>query len=272
MSTRFERDTAVTPRGDGVFAASIDPAWWVARGPNGGYVAAIVLRALTAAVADPTRAPRSLTVHYTAPPHEGSAEVHVTVERSGRSMTSVSGRLVQDGRTCALALAAFSASRSGPELLDLRPPHAPAPDTVAPTPPTPEAPEIARRWEARYTVGPPPFAGALPMPRAETGGWLRPEEPQPIDAPMVAAMADAWVPPVFAKLQEPFVVPTVDLTVHFRTALPLPGMRPDDHVLAVFRTKAIADGFLEEDGELWSADNRLLAQSRQLAVIQPMPS
>ena len=59
-------------------------------------------------------------------------------------------------------------------------------------------------------------------------------------------------------------VPTVDLTVHFRQALV---DRKDDYVLAVFRTRYAHEGFLEEDGEIWSRDGELLAQSRQLAVV-----
>ncbi|MFM7271876.1 MAG: hypothetical protein ACKO2C_09640, partial [Actinomycetes bacterium] len=43
----------------------------------------------------------------------------------------------------------------------------------------------------------------------------------------------------------------------------------DDFVLAVFRTNVIAEGFLEEDGEVWAPDGTLIAQSRQLAVVMP---
>ena len=68
MPTRFDRDTAVRPAGDGLLDAAIDPGWFIVRGPNGGYVAALMLRALLHAVDDPSRAPRSLTVHFTAPP------------------------------------------------------------------------------------------------------------------------------------------------------------------------------------------------------------
>jgi len=35
----------------------------------------------------------------------------------------------------------------------------------------------------------------------------------------------------------------------------------------VFRTRVVHEGFLEEDGEIWSRDGRLLAQSRQLAIL-----
>ena len=54
----------------------------------GGYVAALVLRALAGSV-DPDRAPRSLTVHYTAPPVEGPVRIETRVERVGRSMSAV---------------------------------------------------------------------------------------------------------------------------------------------------------------------------------------
>ena len=61
-------------------------------------------------------------------------------------------------------------------------------------------------------------------------------------------------------------VPTVDLTVHFREPLPVLTMAPEDHCFGRFWTTMSRDGFIEEDGEVWSPDGRLLAQSRQLAV------
>lgn len=193
----------------------------------------------------------------------------VTIERTGRSLTSCSARVTQGDRLIALALGAFSTPREGPEFVDLAPPPAPRPDAVALLPIADEAPLIAHRWETRVVIGQPPFAGPVtPGAAAETGGWIRPEEPQIIDAPIVAAMTDGWFPPIFNRMREPLLVPTVDLTVHFRTTLPIAGSTPADYLLAVFRTKAAADGFLEEDGELWTADGTLVAQSRQLAVIK----
>lgn len=264
--TRFERDSAVVRRDEATFDARIDPAWSVVRGPNGGYLAAIILRALEARVADPVRVPRSMTVHYVAPPEVGEVSIHTTLERVGRSLTSCSARVTQRDRLVALALAACSAPRPGPSFCDLEPPLVPPSDALAPSEPTLEAPPIASRWETRWAIGRLPEPGAPRAAHAVAGGWIRPEEPQVLDAPAIAAVTDAWLPAIFTRIDERLFVPTIDLTVHFRSRLPYPGLEAEGFVLAVFRTTVAADGFMEEDGEVWAPDGTLLAQSRQLAA------
>lgn len=269
----FDRETAVTPTGDGVYRCDLSPLWSVHRGPNGGYLAAVALRALTEAVGDAERAPRSLTIHYARPPEApGPLDVVTRVERAGRSLTSLSARLVQADRLIGLALAAFSRPRPGPEFCDLLPPDdVPPPDECTPrqvpSDPSIPMPAIARRWETRWAVGVPPGSRG---DTALAGGWIRLPEGRTVDALVVAAMTDGWIPPVFSRVAVPMVVPTVDLTIHFRTSLPLADARHDDWVLASFRTDAAADGFLEEDGSLWSQGGVLLAQSRQLAAVLPL--
>jgi acyl-CoA thioesterase len=263
---RFERDTAVVALGEGRYGAHIDRGWWIVRGPNGGYVAALMLRALEEAVGDPSRTPRALTVHFTSPPAEGPAEVHTVRERVGRSVTTATARLVQGGKLRALAVAAFGTSREGPSFSQLAMPEALPPERAEPLPEPPFSIPIRGRYESRLAFGP---LGSRSS-EAVTGGWIRlREDPGPVDAPLVAAYTDAWPPAVFARLDPSEVmggVPTVDLTVHFRAAWPA-GLDPREFALVVFRTRMARDGFLEEDGEVWSRDGTLLAQSRQLAVL-----
>ena len=270
MDTTFDRETAITKIADGTYTASMATSWWVVRGPNGGYLAAVILRALTDAVDDPDRTPRSLTVHYASSPGEGDVQLFTVLERVGRSLTTCTCRMEQDGKLVALAVAAFSKPRPGPEFCDIVMPQVPGPENYVPAKAPRDAPAIATRYETRWAIGHPPVPGTPTGARAVAGGWIRLPELRPVDALLAAAITDGWLPPTFSRIQEPVVVPTVDLTIHFRAELPHPGLPDDAFVLATFQTTVAADGFLEEDGEIWAPDGTLLAQSRQLATILPM--
>src|SRR5207237_5506028 len=114
VTTRFDLDTALTRVDDTTFEGRIARAWWVFRGPNGGYLAAMLLRALVEATADGERAPRSLTVHYLEAPVEGRVRRTTAVERRGRSLSTVTARMTQDGRLVAIATGALSTGCPAP--------------------------------------------------------------------------------------------------------------------------------------------------------------
>jgi len=185
--------------------------------------------------------------------------------RTGRSLTTVSATMTQGGRPMALALAAFSTPRPGPEFADVVMPPVPSPEEVEPRGPIEGAPPMLAFLDQRLAIGAPPMSRAA---EAVSGGWLRLAEPQVADAAVVAFYTDAWMPAVFSRI-DTGGVPTVSLTIHFRATLPRPGATPDDFHLAVFQSRLAAEGFVEEDGELWAPDGTLVAQSRQLAVILP---
>ena len=65
-----------------------------------------------------TRMPRSCTMHFLRPPKPGPITVEATVERAGRTLTSVSGRMMQEGKLMGLALGAFSPAWQSPLLDD----------------------------------------------------------------------------------------------------------------------------------------------------------
>lgn len=269
--TTFERDTTITTVAPGRHRAQLGDAWWIGPGPNGGYMAAVLLRAIEAAVAEPVRAPRSLTIHYVRRPERGTAEIETVIERAGRSLSTVTARLVQDGRLVAIALAALSAPRSerGFALPAARMPEV-TPLARAPRRSANDGSPAARfheQFEMRWAIPETPWSGAE---RARSAAWLRLAEPQTPDAAMVALYADALPPAAFSVARgwaEVGPVPTIDLTIHFRAPFPLAGVAADDFLLCHFATRRVSDGFLEEDGEIWTADGVLVAQSRQLAIL-----
>jgi len=266
---RFDADTAVVRVGADLFEGAMSRDWWVVRGPNGGYVAAVILRALEQRLADPERCVRSLTVHYTAAPAEGPVRILTTIERAGRSLSTLSARMTQGDRLLALALAAFSKPWKNVEFHHASMPEAAPPEATPPGRGPRSGPSIPlhARYDTRWALGSPPFSGA---PEALAGGWIRLVEPRVADAAVVAALADAWTPSIFSWATPEVAiaaVPTIDLTVHFRASLPLKGAKAEDYYLAVFRAREAREGFFEEDGEIWSRDGILMAQSRQLAIL-----
>ena len=261
--TGFDEDTAVQRVSAGLYAARMDPRWWVIRGPNGGYVAAILQRALTDTVDNNLRAARSLTVHFLTPPDAGAIEIHTRIEREGGSLTSTSARLMQGERLIALAVGAFSAGRTAVEYSEAKMPDVPPPDEV-PSRVIEGAPPHAEMLDWRPAIGSVDFTAGGD---AITGGWFRLREPQLADPVVLTSYADNWYPALFFRTREPVGIPTVDFTMHFRAGLPLPNACPEDYYLVVFRAPLSHDGFVVEDGEIWSQDGQLVAQSRQLAVV-----
>jgi acyl-CoA thioesterase len=265
--TAFDTATAVVPAGPGRYTADVDESWHVRKGANGGVVAAVLLRAMLATVDDPARLPRSLTVHYPAAFEAGPTVIDVAVERSGRSMSTLSARALQGDRAAALALGAFSTSWPGVSLHNMAMPDVPPPsECPAPVRPGGQGPPFAGHYEYGLAAGPPPFSGA---DAAEAAVWMRPTDRPALDYPLLAALTDAFWPVIFSTQRAQLMAPTIDLTVHFRT--PLGPAEDRGPWLGLFRTRLAADGFMEEDGEVWSADGRLLAQSRQLALAVPAP-
>jgi acyl-CoA thioesterase len=259
----FDDDIALRPTGQDVYEGEIRGGWRTPRGPLGGYVMAIVLHALEETVADPARLARSCTMHFLRPPQAGPVTVRTTVERAGRTLTSLSGRLEQNGKLMGLALAAFSTAWESPLLDETQMPDVDPARGRTSEPrgvPAVAPPPFVDRMMFQHRFGPPLFSSA---DRAEVGGWLGLREERPLDAPAVAVLSDAWFPAPWTRLSAPAPAPTIDLTIYLRAPLPI----GDPLLLGRFRTHLVRDGFFEEDGELWTPDGTLVAQSRQLALL-----
>jgi acyl-CoA thioesterase len=257
--TEFDDDTALVRHGT-TWVGHITDRWSIGPGrPNGGYIASFLIRAMQAASPQPD--PLTMTTHYLSRPAV-DAPVAVTVEvvRAARSHAFLHARLEQDTQPVAVAMAAFgSRDRPGPELLHPMP-AVPAPSELEVTRGTMPGMTFRDRFEWR----PPPELRPERWGEggeATSGGWQRLLD-RDLDDLAVPLFMDAFAPAVFARMAVGYV-PTVELTVHWR------GRPHTRWHYGEFRTHHIADGYLEEDGLLWGEDGRLVAQSRQLALLIP---
>jgi acyl-CoA hydrolase len=258
----FDADTALTPAGELRWRGWAPEHWFVGRGPNGGFLAALAARAAELGSGRPLR---SLSLHFPAAPAVGPLDLAVALEREGRTYSTASVRIDQEGRPMTLGLATLGELPEDGAAWDAT--AMPAMSSLADSQALPledaGIPEFMSNYDLRWAHG---GEGSAPS----SGGWIRTADPRALDGPLVAAMADAWAPTAFAALGRSVAAPTLDLTVHVRRRLPVAGMAPEDHVFGRFSTRLSVAGVWEEDGELWSPCGELIAQSRQLALVREL--
>lgn len=262
----FVTATTWSPLGEGRYRGDVRPEWFQGRGAYGGVLGGALLRSMMRELNEPAREPRSLTVHFCAPVGEGEAVLTVRVERAGRQVSHLSARLEQGGQVACLASATFALSRETSLVYsEARPPKVPPPAEVRTTP-SELLPVFGRQFEYRWCVGAAPYSGAA---EARVGGWIRPRVPTPLDAPLVVALMDAFPPAAFTRVEGFCNGATMDYTVQFHTPLPLAGAAPDAFYLRTGESRWAAEGYADDQAELWSEDGRLVARFRQLAAVFP---
>ncbi len=253
----FAEDIAVTRVGPGSFSAELHERWESLVGIHGGYTAAIVANAMTAAVDDPSRALRSFATQFASIPRPGPVDIEVTVERVGRSMTSTSARLIQEGKVLQVAHGASSTTRPGLAYDDHVSPHEADPGDTP-------------RFESSDGVG--HFQNAdvrLDRDAVLFGGgdeawvaaWLRPLEGEPIDSAWLVTMCDLLPPAVFSRTTGPVAAATIEYVVHLATDQP--SVPCGEYVYLSCRSPLSNEGFAVEDATLWAPDGRILAVARQ---------
>ncbi len=258
--TSFAAASAVRDLGDGTYAADIVPGWDIIGNAHGGYLLAIAARAAGDAAGRPD--PVSVTAHYLSPGTAGAVSVGTRVLRSGRRFATVRADLSAGDTPILSLLGTFGdlADTGGFARVEGSPPELPDPgDCVR----LPAEEPFSRPFNDRVELRLPPDDAAMTPQQGplRVSGWIRFADGEPFDSIGLLLAIDALVPAAWrAGLPEGWT-PTLELTVHVR-ARPAPGW-----LRGAFTTRFISGGLLEEDGELWDSAGRMVAQSRQLALV-----
>jgi acyl-CoA thioesterase len=270
--SQFDDDTAVAAAGPKRWHAHFTNRWNIGDKPNGGYILATAVRAMQSELRaqgdDQHPDPLSVTAHYLRP---GTPDADVVIDtemiRVGRQFATIRATLSQAGKERIAALATFGnldalqTNAAGPSATTLCPPELPDPSTcLAREPLTPGLPSMHEQMVTLLHPNSGWMTGQR-SGRAEISGWLGFADGREPDVLSLPLFADAMPPAVFELMDRPSWVPTIELTVHVR-ARPAPGL-----LRTVFRTNNLRDGLLDEEGEVWDSEGRLVAQSRQLAML-----
>lgn len=266
----FETETAVTATGTNRYAGEIEDGWSIAGNANGGYLISIAARAMRDASGRPD--PVTLTAHYLRPGRPGAVAVDVEPVKEGKSFSVVRATLSSaDGPLLALlgtfgTLHASKDADDGPVLVDAVPPVLPPVEDCVRMPATDGfPPPFMAKVDLRLHPDDAAFLSGRRSGAARMRGWFAfPHGEGPaehVDTIGLLQASDAFPPTIFNTELPVAWTPTVELTAHVR-ARPEPGP-----LRCSFTTRFVTGGFLEADGELWDATDRLVAQSRQLALV-----
>lgn len=261
----FADATAVERRGPGVYTAHIQPGWDIFGIANGGYTMTMVARAIGLEAGDRDLA--SITGYFTNPARPGPVEIDISPVKVGRSFSIFRATMSAEGRPLVTVLAGYAdsgRSDGAAEIVDAPPPDLPAPEDCVRAVPSVDSPFPPPFMDKLQLFIHPDDARDLATGRANTPrvrGWFRLHEDEPEDSLAVVLACDAFPPAVFNSSLPPGWTPTFDMTVHIRDP------RPRSWLMCQFRTRFVTGGLLEEDGEIWDVDGRLVAQSRQLALV-----
>jgi hypothetical protein len=268
--SEFDRDTALTLREPGVYDIDLSAGWTIITAVNGGYLLAVLGRALADALSHPD--PFTISAHYLTASQPGPAVVRTETVRAGRTLSTGQASLFQydeDGNEVERirVLASYGDLDALPD--DVRtsatPPAIPPLEQCfgpqdGPTP-IPGSSAITDRLMIKLDPATLGWALGKPSGKGEMRSWFGLADGRDADPLSLLLVVDA-LPPTAFELGLSGWVPTVELTVHVRHR-PAPGP-----LRVSITTRNLAGGFLEEDAEVWDSEDRLVAQSRQLARVR----
>ncbi|MEJ6548498.1 thioesterase family protein [Corynebacterium sp. USCH3] len=262
--------SAVTPCGDHLWTAEIDPGWTILGNPNGGYLQTIMARAAVADAEESTdEATHPHTVaastHFLRSPRPGRVELTSELMRAGRTTTQVRVRMSQNGQITGESLFTLGTLTEADidwSTRNLPDPGAPFADCTRFTPPREQFPvEIFHHAGLHLHPGQTALTEGKPRGLGEVRAWV--ELPDGEDfTPESLLLAADLLPPAPFDVKPGGWVPTIELSTYIR-AVPVPGP-----VNVLLTANLIQGDRVDESATVWDSEGNLVAQSHQFAGIR----
>jgi acyl-CoA thioesterase len=255
--TDFDRTTTVVadPERPGEFAVELDPGWSSLVGIHGGYMSALTVRGAEAFAGAGDRTVRTVTTSFLRTGEPGPATVSVHIVRSGRSFTTATADLIQQGKVLVTSRLTLLTERAGVEW------RAATPIDVAPLADcVPVNSEVGHFKQADGLLDPRrlPFSEGA---EARVSGYIRPLEARVLDPTWLAMVSDWFPPPAFVRLAPPTGGVSIDLTTHIHR----PGLllAEDEWLVGDFAVANSTGGLAVEHGRIARRDGTVVAESFQ---------
>ncbi|MDA9340988.1 thioesterase family protein [Gammaproteobacteria bacterium] len=266
---QFQHALNLTKVSESVFSFTPDPKYFVGNTPHGGYLMALMNKALASVMPHPSAI--NSNVYYLDRTDPAEAEIHIEILRTSRGSSMGQARLIQNGKTTCLFSGLYSDfkymkghSGLGTPLPAIKDSLDEAQfkrmnyDTLKPG----STPSFIQQLELSVHPHHAWWDSALPVGEAEArcsayleliGG--------PANELVLSYLSDILPPVVQNKYGSLGWVPTLTLTTNIRQLPTTNKLFIDGHA------KDISNGYFEQDCNIWDLNGNLVATSRQLAKI-----
>jgi acyl-CoA thioesterase len=254
----FDRDILFKAGEPFSFSGHISGNWSVNGVPDGGYLMAILAKAMMQH--SEMKSTPIITANFLNRCEPGDASITIEKMTTSRQFDRFQGSLSQKGNEKIRAFGTFAVESeaclvenyeaSVPEIAALE-------KCVA----VPEHPNYTLFDQLDVRLDPVCtgwISGKL-SDTSEIKGWIKFKNDRPFDVLSILLMADSFPPAVISSQGMVAWVPTIELSVNVRK------LPETDWLKCSFRTRFITCGLLEEDGEIWDQKGELIAISRQIA-------
>jgi acyl-CoA thioesterase II len=265
----FAEDTALYER-QGELGATISSRWEI-WGPNGGYLAAIALRA-AGLRAGPGHRPAGISCQYLRRGLFGPAALEVEPLKRGRNADCLSVRMLQEERPTlsAQVWTTAAAPDSGPAYCELGPPDVPGPEALDPPEPHPGDLSFWRNFDVRLAS---PARPGRPDPRgARSARWVGFRDFAPgadayLDQARALLLIDTMLWPAYWSRhadESAVLAPSLDVSAWFHGE-----SGADDWLLIDSHAPIARGGLIYGEARVWSRDGRLLASGGSNMLVLP---
>ncbi len=259
----FELDASldIVMNEDGAWSGQTSPGYGNRVGPYGGWIAALLMRAILART--PHGEPLSLTVTFLGGCQDGALTGTTRLLRRSRSNEHWTAEFADaSGAAVAHAVATFGVRRPTVTLGDIAPPAPfPAPEDIPPRPSFGDrGPAFFHRYDSRQFVGQPFRVN----PTADTRSLVRDADQRPLDYISLAAHADSPMPRIFLRSTAPSAIATMSMSTYFHATPEAMAEVGGDYILVDSECRVGRDGFHDQVARLWTRSGKLLATTEQV--------
>jgi hypothetical protein len=254
----FDTDLRVTRKEAHSFELDLSDCWSINNTPNGGYLMAVLANVM--AQCSSKSATPIITMNYFSRCRPGKAEAKVEMICESANFTRLMVRLFQKGKEKIRGFGTFCSDQGTDALerYDSGPPDLAAFEQSVQIPRM-DGYTLFDQVDVRLDPSCTGWVKGQFANHSKFKGWVQFNEERKLDLYSILLFSDSFPPPIFASMGPRAWVPTIELSVNIRhipKTLRLKGL---------FQSRFVSAGLVEEDGELWDEDGKLVAVSRQIS-------